>query len=833
MKHLVYVCTCAIGLLACWGTAAAQSLSVYGTVTDERGSPIEGAIVFTGAAPLDTMMSGSRVISGQSAQSDHTGSSGRYRIDGLRPGAYDVTAYVAGMQVVTHRVTLTDRSVGVDFRLPIPVSELAEITITDEVRRSFGLTRLRPVDLEGVALYDAKKSEVVVMDDVVANLAANNSRQIYGRVAGLNIWESDGAGVQLGLGGRGLSPNRNSNFNTRQNGYDIAADALGYPESYYTPPAQAVKRVEIVRGAASLQYGTQFGGLLNFVLKDAPKDAPFRLTTAQSLGSFGLFNSFNDVGGRHGAASYYGYYHHKQSDGWRPNSEVTQHNAFGRVQIELLPGLTIRPEFTYMHYLAQQPGGLTDAQFEDDPRHSTRERNWFRVDWNLLALRADYRFSSATSINTRFFGLRAARDAVGNLGRVDRLDHGGRRDLLRDDYRNWGNETRIIHRYPLLSGVSVLLAGTRYYSGFTHRRQGDGTAGSDPDFAYVNPDNLEGSDFDLPSRNVSAFAENIFNLTPRLSVTPGIRFEYIRTAADGTYRNIVRDLAGNTLVDERIEEERERQRSFVFFGVGASYEASAGLELYANFSQNYRAINFNDIRVDIGSLRVDPDIEDERGFNVDLGLRGTSGRLLTYDISLFHLAYQDRIGTVLRREPNPQFNNLVDRIIRFRTNIADARIYGLESYVEADLYGLFIDPTSSTSVSLFTNVALISSEYVRSNENGVDGNEVELVPGINLKTGLTVSSGRVSASYQLTVVGRHYSDASNAIRTPTAIEGVIPAYHVMDVSAQYEADRYRVAAGVNNLADHPYFTRRATGYPGPGIIPADRRSLYLTLGLTL
>jgi Fe(3+) dicitrate transport protein len=34
--------------------------------------------------------------------------------------------------------------------------------------------------------------------------------------------------VQLGLGGRGLSPNRNSNFNTRQNGYDTAAaDALG------------------------------------------------------------------------------------------------------------------------------------------------------------------------------------------------------------------------------------------------------------------------------------------------------------------------------------------------------------------------------------------------------------------------------------------------------------------------------------------------------------------------------------------------------------------------------------------------------------------------------
>mgnify|MGYP006307109133 FL=1 len=109
---------------------------------------------------------------------------------------------------------------------------------------------------ERAALYAAKKNEVVLVEDLTANLATSNSRQIYAKVAGLNIWESDGAGVQLGLGGRGLSPNRNSNFNTRQNGYDIAADALGYPESYYTPPPQALRRIEIVRGAASLQYGT-------------------------------------------------------------------------------------------------------------------------------------------------------------------------------------------------------------------------------------------------------------------------------------------------------------------------------------------------------------------------------------------------------------------------------------------------------------------------------------------------------------------------------------------------------------------------------------------------
>lgn len=75
--------------------------------------------------------------------------------------------------------------------------------------------------------------------------ATNNAREIFATVPGLNIWESDGGGLQIGIGARGLSPNRTEHFNTRQNGYDMSADALGYPETYYTPPADAIKYVKL------------------------------------------------------------------------------------------------------------------------------------------------------------------------------------------------------------------------------------------------------------------------------------------------------------------------------------------------------------------------------------------------------------------------------------------------------------------------------------------------------------------------------------------------------------------------------------------------------------
>ena len=48
-------------------------------------------------------------------------------------------------------------------------------------------------------------------------------------------------------------PNRSWEFNVRQNGYDISSEVFGYPETYYTPPMEALEKIEVIRGAASLQ----------------------------------------------------------------------------------------------------------------------------------------------------------------------------------------------------------------------------------------------------------------------------------------------------------------------------------------------------------------------------------------------------------------------------------------------------------------------------------------------------------------------------------------------------------------------------------------------------
>ena len=765
-----------------------------------------------------------------------TDSAGRFEVSGLATGPQSVL--VSALGYLPFSITVTLPADGFSFELTRRDQTTLKEVVVAAPQTTFGQTRLREV--EGTAIFAAKKSEVIVPDNLVANLATNNARQVYARVPGLNIWENDGGGLQLSIGGRGLDPNRTSNFNVRQNNYDISADALGYPESYYTPPTEAVKRIQLVRGAASLQYGTQFGGLLNFEMRSPEPDRKAAITSRQTVGSFGFFNSFNSVSGTVGKLSYYTFAQYKRGNGWRPNSQFESKTAYADVRYQFTENLKIGVQVTHMDYLAQQPGGLNDAQFRQDARQSNRERNWFAVDWNLFNVNTDWKLNARSNVNLTAFGLVAARQSLGfRPNQIDRRDEGNiGRDLIDGNFRNYGLEARFLNRYQLAGKDGVLLLGTRYYRGNTHSIQGFGPAGRGADFRFVEPDKFSStknsSDYRFPNHNVAFFAENIFYLSDKLSVTPGVRYEYIRTRADGVLNVIDRDLAGNITQIRSQGEQRLSRRGFVLGGIGVSYKPREQREFYANISQNYRSITFSDMQIVNPSAVIDPNLQDERGFSADLGVRGETSGVLTYDVSLFALNYGNRIGEI------QEYDDL-NRILRRRLNAGRALIVGLEAYGEVELLniqnsaGADAEPSARRwQWSAFGNVGLIRSRYVASQLPGVQGNQVEFVPAVNLKTGTRIGYGPVKASLQFLYLSDQFSDATNSdISGPSAVIGKIPAYRILDASVSWERRWLKLEASVNNLADARYFTRRATAYPGPGILPSDGRSYFLTVGVKL
>ena len=728
-----------------------------------------------------------------------------------------------GYSVVEKEIDLSEVN---KFNLVLPrqVEELNEVILSAKKKEVFALKRMR--DFENTAIYAGKKTEVIIIEQSMANLAANNARQIFNQIPGLNIYQNDDAGLQLHIGGRGLDPNRTSNFNTRQNGYDISADVLGYPESYYTPPAEAIEEIQIIRGAASLQYGTQFGGLVNFKLKDASTYRPITGVIRNTIGTNSLYTNFTQLSGRLGKWRYIGHVNIKKGNGFRPNSEFNSSNVFAKISYDFSENTILSAEVTYLDYLAQQAGGLTDDLFNENPYQSNRERNWFGLYWFLYNIKFEHALSDNSNISVNFFGLNAQRNAIGfRSNRVSQIDPYEERDLIKGDFNNFGIEARWLKKYILGNKKAVFLLGGKYYSAKNTSAQGPGSASNEADFSFYNeeyPSYSQQSNYTYPNENISIFSENIFYINKRMSVTPGLRYENILTATEGNYQRINSDAAGNVILNETLNSIESRRRSFVLLGLGLSYKASHPLEYYSNISQNYRSVTFADISIINPAFSINPNITDEKGYTIDLGIRGKIKKMMSFDLNFFHLSYQNRIGFIQKAFKDGSVKSE-------RGNVGDANLTGLESLIDLNIGELFKMNLKKYSLNSFINYSFIETKYSNSDIQGIKGKKVEFVPKDNLKFGLRYGYKNLTLNMQFSYVSEQFTDSSNAVEgNLSGVIGVIPAYKLVDLSGAFTLNKFKLEFGVNNTLNEAYFTRRATGYPGPGIIPSPGRNFYLS-----
>jgi Fe(3+) dicitrate transport protein len=663
-------------------------------------------------------------------------------------------------------------------------------------------------------IYAGKKNEVILVDSLDANKAINNTRQILGRIPGLNIVETETGGFTAnGIATRGLNPVQSIEMNTRQNGYNISGDVFGYNEAYYLPPMEAVSRIEMVRGAASLQFGPQFGGMVNYVLNEAPKDKKFEWYTSETAGSFGLFNTFNSIGGTINKMSYYGFVQYRTMNGWRPNSQQWQLSGFGRVQYDPSERLKIGVEYTLLRNRIKMPGGLTDSMFKADPRSSFRSRNWIKSPWNIVTGYANFTISPQTSLNIKsslMFSNRALvwRNEDGGAGALDEIDPSTgkyvNREVENEDMNNTSTEIRLLHNYSLGKMKNTLAGGVRYtYAWFKKQSGGEGTTGSNFDLSITG--DFE-KNINFTTTNIAPFIENIFRINNRLSITPGFRFEYLKSTSNGYKESDGVKILSN----------ENRERYIPLFGIGIEYKVTANTNVYANISQAYRPITYSQLTPIGVTSKIDPNLKDATGFNADLGYRGTVKDYLNFDLGLFYMAYNKRIGTVLINAGSPEAYTL-------RTNVANSVHIGLESYVEFNLLK-YLDQHSKRGLSIFNSLALIDAKYTTGE---FKGNRVEASTKYINRIGLTYSDKKLSGTMQMSNVGDAFGDATNARVSSDPVAGYIPAYSVFDASATYRINRYSLKAGMNNITDKKYFTLRADEYPGPGIIPSIGRSFYV------
>jgi Fe(3+) dicitrate transport protein len=190
------------------------------------------------------------------------------------------------------------------------------------------------------------------------------------------------------------------------------------------------------------------------------------------------------------------------------------------------------------------------------------------------------------------------------------------------------------------------------------------------------------------------------------------------------------------------------------------------------------------------------------------------------------LQYNNRIGTITI-SGTPSY--------RLITNVGSSSSKGIESYIEFNPVRAFTKNTKADLI-LFGSYGYTYARYSGDHKDAATkGKKVENAPENIFRGGISGGYKAFLLTLQVSHVGETFSDANNTVNpTANGNTGLIPSYTITDLTATYKFSKgINIKAGINNLFDERYFTRRAGGYPGPGALPADGRNFFISVGAKL
>lgn len=664
---------------------------------------------------------------------------------------------------------------------------LKEVVVTAEEEKHKALP-----DVEGTKIYSGKKTSIIDLEEA-PQIINNNYRHALQKTPGLLLSEESTPLVSVGY--RGLDPHRAQFTQILKDGIPIHADMFGYPEAYYTPALQTIDHIDFIHGGGALMYGPQPGGALNFVTKDPYEHSPLSFTFENSVGSHDLYSNYTSLSGTQGPLGYDGYFHHRQSQGFRDNnSQFDLFSGGTKFKVNQKDGTVWEIGLDGYGEEHGEPGGLTRADFDANPAKANRLNDRFELNRYAGTVSLEKDIDADHLLEFKTFGgyyerlsWRQRSSAASNFGTAPSGANASTNDIESQEFFTGGAEARMRKNYEAFgSDEHSLTTGVLYYHVTSPRTDKRGTT----------PDAADGGlrkDADRNLNNVALFAENRFKFG-KLSVTPGLRLE-----------NIWQSIKEHTNLDKTtVPLSDESDFDFVpLAGLGAAYELPAGLEAYGNISQSYRPKIYTQA-VPTGSGQVaNSDLEEGKSWQSEVGLRGRSPLdYLSWDASLFYMEFTDQIGTS---------GSTVE-------NVGDARHRGVELASEINLVGLLnhvAQTNRQETINVFANAMILDAKFM---EGPNDGKTPQYAPDFIFKTGIEHVHDKGKIRLAGTFVDDHFANDTNTAQF------LVPSYKVWDLTTELNVwkDQVSVFAGINNLFDEKYFARVRSD----GIDPADGRNYY-------
>jgi iron complex outermembrane receptor protein len=325
-------------------TLSGQAVSLNGTVIDaETGNPLSGAHIFTEGEKYKAI-------------SDYSGS---FKISNLPEGNHFLRITYIGYE--------TDSSL-------IEVIEGKEITRVYKLKAKLYLAE--------EAVITANRIEVsrnitpmtvsLVNRNSLENGGESNLLPIVGKlVPGVFVTERGVTGFGVGDGSagnisiRGIGGSPNTQVLVLIDGHPQYMGLFGHPlpDAYVASDAE---KVEVVRGPASILYGSNaMGGVINIISRKQAGDG-ISLHAKAGYGSFNTFKFNGAVGFRKKKLQAFVSFNKDKTDGHRDNSDFNLDNIYAKFSYDLNPHFRLWIDGSLARYESTNPGpvGTSDTTYE-------------------------------------------------------------------------------------------------------------------------------------------------------------------------------------------------------------------------------------------------------------------------------------------------------------------------------------------------------------------------------------------------------------------------------------------------------------------------------------
>lgn len=449
-----------------------------------------------------------------------------------------------------------------------------------------------------------------------------NLSELMGAVPGLQIRDRQNFAQDLQLSVRGFGTR--STFGVR--GVRLLID--GIPATMPDGQGQAAtaslisaKRIELLRGPIAQLYGNAAGGVLQVFTKDPPitPNKP-EYSLSAGAGSDGQRHYAAGIGGGSEALGGVLDVSRYATDGFRDHSAARREQLNAKVVAKPSSDTTLTGIVNLFEQpLAQDPGGLTRAQFNQNPRQVVPQVNTFNtrktIEQRQAGLVIEHKLSAADSLNARAYGGARKIDqklAFAANGVVD-LDRGYGGVGV-----SWTHATQV-NTLPLRWTVGAEADRMK------ETRKGFNNVAGNNGALRRNEDDT--------ARNTDAFGQIDWTFTPKWQAIAGVRVSRVRFNFDDRFNTGASNTSGTV---------EYRNTSPV---VGLVWHAAETLNVYANLGTGFETPTLAE-SANRPTLPPGPNLnlKPSKSTQGEIGVKLRGGRH-SFDAALFEATSKDEIVT--------------------------------------------------------------------------------------------------------------------------------------------------------------------------------------------